>query len=135
MFKGKAVKLNPDTTDTLVGEGSSFEGKMKSEASIRVDGHVIGDIESSGVVTIGENGSASSNIVARDLILAGKLTGNVSVKGTLTIRSTGSLIGNMSVGNLLIEAGGVFHGNSTMESKELTPAASKKNGAEAAVSP
>ncbi|OBZ07703.1 polymer-forming cytoskeletal protein [Bacillus sp. FJAT-26390] len=120
MFKTKNVKLNPDTTDTLVGEGSTFEGKIKSEASIRVDGHVIGDIESAGHVTIGENGSARSTIVARDLILAGKVYGNVEVKGTLTIRATGSLIGNLSAENLLIEAGGVFQGTSKMAVKETS---------------
>lgn len=44
MFKSKAVpvKLDPDTTDTLVGEGSSFEGNIKSDASIRIEGKVTG---------------------------------------------------------------------------------------------
>lgn len=131
MFKNKASKINPDTMDTLVGEGTSFEGKIKSDASIRVDGHVTGDIESNGLVTIGENGTASSNIVARDLILAGKLTGNVEVKGTLTIRSTGTLIGNMSAGTLLIESGGIFHGSSKMAVKEQVSATENKITAKA----
>jgi cytoskeletal protein CcmA (bactofilin family) len=120
MFKNKSAKLNPDTTDTLVGEGSTFEGKIKSVASIRVDGHVIGDIESASLVTIGENGSAHSTIIARDLILAGKVFGNVEVKGTLTIRATGSLIGNLSAESLQIEAGGVFQGTSKMSLKETS---------------
>lgn len=131
MFKNKSAKLNPDTTDTLVGEFSTFEGKIKSEASIRVDGHVIGDIESAGLVTIGENGSARSTIIARDLILAGKLFGNVEVKGTLTIRATGSLIGNLSAENLLIEAGGIFQGTSKMPVKETNAEAAAATAAKA----
>lgn len=118
MFKRKSATINPDTTDTLIGVGTIFEGKIKSEASIRVEGHVIGDVESNGDVTIGENGFARSNISSRDLILAGKLTGNVEVQGKLTIRPTGTLIGNLSAQSLIIESGGVFQGNSNMSAKE-----------------
>jgi len=118
MFKSKGTKLNPDTMDTLIGEGTTFEGKIKSEASIRIEGHVIGDIESTGDVTIGENGSARSNIVSRDLVLAGRLNGNVEVKGKLIIRASGALIGNLTAHSLLIESGGVFHGTSHMTAKE-----------------
>ncbi|MBD2868883.1 bactofilin family protein [Paenibacillus arenilitoris] len=124
MFKNNSAKRNPDATDTLVGEGTTFEGKIKSEASVRIEGHVIGDIECAGSVTIGERGSARSNVSARDLILAGKLTGDVSVEGTLTIHPTGELNGNLSAGSLLIEAGGIFNGTSTMAVKPSPGAAS-----------
>jgi len=117
MFKKQSVKLNPDTTDTLVGEGTHFEGKLRSEASIRIDGHIIGDIESSGLVTIGENGSARSHIKARTLHLAGKVIGDADVEGTLTILASGSFIGNLTAGCLVIEAGGIFKGTSTMAEK------------------
>lgn len=129
MFKSKGAKINPDTTDTLIGEGTAFEGKIKSEASIRVDGRIIGDIESSGNVTIGESGDARSNIVARDLILAGKVTGNVEVTGTLTIRTTGLLIGDLSAGSLIIEAGGLFQGTSKMAIKETLSETAKASTA------
>lgn len=127
MFKGKGNKLNPDTTDTLIGEGTVFEGKIKSKASIRVDGQVIGDIESTGTVTIGENGAATSNIKARDLILAGKLQGNADIVETLTLRSSGTLVGNLSANQLLIEPGGVFQGTSSMKVKESDTGPSKKS--------
>ncbi|CAM4168988.1 polymer-forming cytoskeletal protein [Paenibacillus alkaliterrae] len=134
MFKSKGAKINPDSTDTLVGEGSTFEGKIKSEAGIRVDGHIMGDMESSGSITIGENGIASSNVAARDLVLAGKLTGNVVVMGTLTIRASGTLIGNISAGRLIIEAGGVFHGTSLMEGMDAPVPAEQEPAASLAVS-
>lgn len=133
MFKNKSAKINPDTTDTLIGEGTIFEGIIKSEASIRVEGQVVGDIVSTGDVTIGENGSARSNISARDLILAGQLIGNAEVKGKLTIRATGTLIGNLSAHSLLIESGGVFQGKSKMAVKETIPAPVKAEPAEVEV--
>lgn len=116
MFKNKqtSVKINPDQTDTLIGEGSIFEGKIKSEASIRIEGSIIGDIESNGDVIIGENGIANSNISARDLVLAGQLNGDLEARGKLTICSTGVLNGNISAQSFIIEPGGVFNGTSKM---------------------
>ncbi|MFD0588957.1 polymer-forming cytoskeletal protein [Paenibacillus sp. GCM10027627] len=129
MFKSKlgGPKINPDSTDTLIGEGTVFEGKIKSEAGIRVEGTIIGDIVSSGDVIIGESGSAKSNVTARDLVLAGQLNGNAEIRGKLTICATGVLNGNISAQSLIIEAGGVFNGSSKMtESKVSTPQAANE---------
>jgi cytoskeletal protein CcmA (bactofilin family) len=118
MFKNKKSKIDPNMTDTLIGEGSLFEGKMKSEAGIRIEGQIIGDIDCIGDVTIGENGVARSNIKARNVILAGQAFGNVTAKGKLTIKATGRLDGNLSALELSIESGGIFQGSSKMETKE-----------------
>lgn len=115
MFKkSKKIKINPNTTDTLVGEGSYFEGRIKSEASLRVEGHIHGDIECVGDVTIGEHGVARSNIAARNVTIAGIVQGNVTTKGSLTITGTGQLHGNTSSPSLIIAEGGVFQGQSKM---------------------
>jgi cytoskeletal protein CcmA (bactofilin family) len=126
MFKGKKQAINPNTTDTLIGEGTVFEGRIKSEASVRIEGQITGDIECTGDVTVGEKGVVRSNISARDVILAGTIHGNVITKGKLTITGTGSLHGNTSAASFIIDEGGVFQGNSKMEtkssaSKEMIP--------------
>ena len=129
MFKNKSAsgKINPDATDTLIGEGTTFEGKIRTEASIRIEGTIIGDIMSSGDVIIGENGCVNSNVSARDLILAGQLNGDVEVKGKLQICATGVLNGNIAAQSLIIESGGVFNGSSKMSvSKAVVTAAPQK---------
>ena len=113
MFKKKG-KINPNSTDTLVGEGTVFEGRIKSEASLRIEGHITGDIECLGDVTIGENGLAKSNINARHVTVAGVVTGNISTKGTLSITSSGQVFGNTTSHSLIIAEGGIFQGQSKM---------------------
>ncbi|MCY9667142.1 polymer-forming cytoskeletal protein [Paenibacillus alginolyticus] len=122
MFKKKKDFMNPNTTDTLIGEGTTFEGRIKSAASIRIEGGITGDIECAGDVIIGENGVVKSNISARDVVLAGNVQGNIITKGKLTITSTGSLQGNISAASFVIEEGGQFQGNSKMDSKTSTSA-------------
>lgn len=126
MFKNnkRKMKFDPNMTDTLIGEGSQFEGHIRSEASIRVEGDIKGDITCAGDVTVGEKGSAHSHIKARNIIIAGTVTGNVEASGKLTIKATGQLMGNMAALELSIETGGVFQGTSSMNQKDFTDAVS-----------
>ncbi|MFC4600151.1 bactofilin family protein [Cohnella hongkongensis] len=123
MFKNKKSKIDPNMTDTLIGEGSSFEGKISSEAGLRVEGRMEGDIDCAGDVTIGENGVARSHIKARNVVIAGQVIGNVAATAKLTIKSTGRLNGNLSALELSIESGGIFHGTSQMDASIGTEAA------------
>ncbi|MDF2718880.1 MAG: cell shape determination protein CcmA [Paenibacillus sp.] len=107
--------MNPNTTDTLIGEGTFFEGRIKSEAGIRIEGHITGNVESEGDVTVGENGSVKSNITARNVLIAGAVHGNIATKGSVRILSTGKLYGNTTTQSLIIEEGGLFQGNSRVD--------------------
>jgi cytoskeletal protein CcmA (bactofilin family) len=116
MFKGK-TGLNPNMTDTLIGEGTIVEGSITSAASLRIEGHVTGDIHCTGDVTIGEKGLAASEITARNIINAGTIRGSVKTTGKLTITATGKVQGNIQVATLVIADGGAFEGTSKMELK------------------
>lgn len=122
MFKTKSDKIDISSTDTLIGEGTVFEGRIRSEAGLRVEGTVIGSIECLGDVIIGEKGRVQSDIKARNIVVAGQVTGDVIAKDKLSITSVGKLIGNLSAGTLAVEEGGIFQGSSAMEgsSKEHT---------------
>lgn len=133
MFKGKkASSINPNTTDTVIGEGTVFEGRIRSEASVRIEGTINGDVESKGDVIIGEKGSVKSNISARNVIVAGVVNGHITAKEKLHIMSSGQLTGNAAVASLVIEEGALFSGNSRMESKAAAakeaPAEKEPNG-------
>ncbi len=123
MLSGKKKTIDAKTTDTLIGEGTVCEGKMISEASLRIEGQMNGDIECAGDITIGEKAVVQSNIQARDIILAGKVKGNVNTMGKLIITGTGVLVGNIDVHSFVIEEGGVFQGMSIMST---VPAADRQ---------
>ncbi len=57
-------------TDTLLANGTSFEGTIEAEANIRIDAyHFQGDIRSTRAVVIGESAVVRSDIIAQDVIL------------------------------------------------------------------
>ncbi|MEW9702134.1 polymer-forming cytoskeletal protein [Paenibacillus sp. SI8] len=114
MLGSKPKPIDAKTTDTLIGESTIVEGKIMSEASLRVEGQLHGDIECAGDITIGENAVVQSNIHARDVLIAGKVKGNIHTKGKLVVASTGVLIGNIEVRSFIIQEGGIFQGSSLM---------------------
>ncbi|MDD9266689.1 polymer-forming cytoskeletal protein [Paenibacillus sp. GCM10023248] len=111
----KSKRIDAKTTDTLIGGSTICEGKIMSEASLRIEGQMQGDIECAGDITIGENAVVHSNIQARDVIVAGKVKGNIQTKGKLIVTSSGVLVGNIDVRSFVIQEGGVFQGSSAMQ--------------------
>ncbi|MDR0268326.1 polymer-forming cytoskeletal protein [Paenibacillus sp.] len=107
------------STDSLIGRGTEVEGALACEANVRIEGKFNGVIESRACVTIGEFAVARSDISAREVIIAGKVYGDVQAEGKLTITSTGKMFGNvLAASSLVIAEGGILNGSSNMEPKE-----------------
>lgn len=128
MFKGKKQSVNPDTMDTLIGEGTIFEGKITSAAGVRIEGQLTGDISCEGDVTIGEKANVKSSISSRDITIAGTVHGNAKAKGKITITSKGELYGNVSGPSFIIEEGGIFQGISKMKEPSGKPEDQMESG-------
>ncbi|MFC4597449.1 bactofilin family protein [Cohnella hongkongensis] len=109
-------------TDTLIGAGTEFNGMMKAETDVRIEGAYQGDIESKGSIVIGKGGIAKSNLVARDVTIAGKVYGDVHTFGKLVITATGQLHGSSQAAILLVQEGGILNGSSRMEKGDKKPA-------------
>ena len=118
MFKTGKSGSDSAATDTYIGPGSAFEGRLASSGSIRIDGRVSGSVHSKGDVTVGEQGVVEADIQARNVIIAGTVTGNVQAAGKLTIKPKGRLTGDILTALLEINEGARYEGTSKM----MTPA-------------
>ncbi|AEI45867.1 bactofilin family protein [Paenibacillus mucilaginosus] len=111
--KGRGSKAASGVT--LIGEGCEFEGALRSEADLRIEGEFNGVLQASGEVAIGERGRVrTTDLRARDVVIAGRLEGRVEAEGRVRITSTGKLIGTVRAAVLMIEQGAVFQGQSEM---------------------
>lgn len=125
MKKKNKNKRTSQRTDTLIGPGSEMEGVLQCEDNLRIDGRFNGSIESHGCVTIGEEAIARSNISAREVIVAGKVYGDVTAEGKLTITPTGQMYGDVYAASLIVMEGGLLNGASRMEEQNSGQAASE----------
>lgn len=107
--------------DTLIGNGTVFDGTLTSRESICVEGIVRGKIVCEGSVIIGEKGRADAEVFADTVLLGGEVNGNIMAKTKLEITTSGKLRGNIKTGSLIIAEGVIFEGKCQMITEERTP--------------
>ena len=109
-------KKDSDLTrlDTLIGNGTVFEGSLTSKESICVEGTVRGKIDCEGSVIIGEKGRVDADIFADTVLLGGEVNGNIVSKTKLEITTSGKLRGDIKTGSLIIAEGVLFEGKCQM---------------------
>ena len=106
---------------TIISSGVVFEGKMKCNGNIRVDGAIIGDIDAKGNITVGTNGKVKGEINAKDITIGGKVEGIVRAESKVILEAKSSLKGELITKILVIAAGALFDGTSKMTSSEKIP--------------
>ncbi len=104
----------------IVAQGTSFEGRITSPGSLRVDGRVQGDVVLTGDLVIGANGEIDGNIDAQTVTVGGKITGNISVKNKLVLENKARIKGDIHAAKLIIDEGAIFDGKCEM-SQDGTP--------------
>src|ERR1700683_3258347 len=110
-----AAAPRPVTTATsdqaTIGKSLVIKGEVTGSESLYIDGRVEGSINLSGNrVTIGRNGVVAANINAREIVVLGKVRGNLTASDRVDIRSDGSLTGDVVAARISIEDGAFFKG-------------------------
>lgn len=100
---------------TMIGEGTTFEGKITVPHSIRIDGTMKGKMETTETLTVGNTGVIEADIVAKSAIIAGRVVGNLSVEDRVELEAQASLVGDLKTRDLIINEGATFHGNCSMD--------------------
>ena len=75
--KSTTFKSVPEKFDTLIGKNTVIQGNLMLLESIRIDGKVVGNVESAKdelvTVVVGESGELQGNIMAHRVVIAGKV--------------------------------------------------------------
>ncbi len=98
----------------ILGKGSEFEGKLKFEGTVRVDGKFKGEVQSQGTLIIGEHALIEGDVDVDTAIVAGKVEGNISAKTRLELHAPAKLTGNITAPVIIIQEGVTFDGNCQM---------------------
>lgn len=110
MFEKKANGQVP-ACHTLLGKGTTWKGEIHTSAtSLRIEGTVEGTIRSEGEVTIAPSGVVAGTIHAKHLIVTGKAEGVFKIEQCLEIHGTGCVEGDVEVGALVVDEGGILQG-------------------------
>jgi len=99
------------TEQATIGKSLVIKGEVTGSESLYIDGRVEGSINLPGNrVTVGRNGVVSANITAREVVIIGKVKGNMTASDRVDIRNEGSLTGDVIAQRISIEDGAYFKG-------------------------
>ena len=115
----KKLNISPEHITTIIGAGSVFEGDIKVEGGIRVDGVLYGELAVSGKIAVGDHGEIKSQkISCLAAVIGGKVTGELTAPELVKLENNSSFTGTITTKVLIVEQGAVFNGNSQMERKK-----------------
>ena len=107
-----------------IGKGLFIKGEISGSESLFIDGKVESSVTLHGNrVTIGRNGQVAASITAREIVVLGKVRGNMSATDRVDIRAEGSLSGDVSAARISIEDGAFFKGGIDIRKPEGKPGA------------
>jgi cytoskeletal protein CcmA (bactofilin family) len=126
----KETQMADNGEVTIVGAGARLEGNVVSAGSLRIDGQVKGQINADGDVSLSPQSQVEADIRSQNVSVAGRFKGNIIVKGKAHLARGGRVDGNITSKTLVIEEGGVFHGQSIMDQGAAAGSAGAGAGAD-----
>ena len=104
-----------DRITSVLGEGTSWSGRLDGRGGVRIEGAYEGEIDLQGMLVIGETGRVTcEHMKANYVIVAGAVKGNITAE-KVEIRSTGRIWGNVVTAAFSTEEGAFLRGQITME--------------------
>jgi cytoskeletal protein CcmA (bactofilin family) len=122
MLDRERERIQPDetgTTSAFLGKGSRVTGKLAFEGTVRIEGHVEGEITAQDTLIIGESAVVNAQITGSSIVIHGRVTGDVTARKRLEVRAPGKLFGNINTPSLVIHEGVVFEGQCAMGASDV----------------
>src|SRR5690606_24101472 len=97
------------SNQNIIALGTKIVGDFNSEGDFRIDGTVEGNIKTTGKVVVGKTGVVKGTLQGTDAYFEGKFSGKLALSGTLTLKSTAHVDGEVVAGKLAVEPGANFN--------------------------
>jgi len=108
----------PGDVKAILGKGSEFEGKLRFEGTVRIDGRFKGEVSSSGTLIVGEQANIEGDLEVDTAIISGQVQGNVKAKSRIELHSPAKVAGDVKAPVLVVQEGVTFDGNCQMSGLE-----------------
>src|SRR5713101_8964603 len=100
-----------------------IKGNLKFSGELTLEGKLEGEIQSDGVLHLGETGAVNGNLNVNSVIVRGRLNGNIIAKDRIEIKSKAEVFGDIRSAKLVIEEGVTFVGKTEVNPNKVAPSA------------
>jgi len=119
--KGRGDTLDVSSQQNRIAQGTTIVGDIESEGGFRIDGTIQGTLKTPGKVVVGKSGTINGTLEGNNADFEGRFSGKLKLSGTLSLKSSAFIEGEVQVGKLAVEPGATFNAVCTMKGavKEL----------------
>ncbi|MDW5289024.1 polymer-forming cytoskeletal protein [Formosa sp. PL04] len=114
--KEKQQNLESVANQNIIAQGTKIVGDISSEGGFRIDGTIEGNLKTPGKVVVGKTGFINGTLEGTDAYFEGKFSGKLQLSGTLTLKSSAVIEGEVIVGKLSVDPGASFDVTCVMKS-------------------
>jgi len=106
--------LTQEKFDTLIGRHAEFEGNLRLNESVRIDGKVIGNVQCASdqpvSVVVGATGEVVGDVIAQRVIVAGRVSGNIQALDRVELHAGCFVQGDLKYVSIAVEHGARVQG-------------------------
>src|SRR6266513_6103083 len=97
------------------------KGNLKFSGKLTFEGKLEGEINSDGILHLGDSAVINGNINAQSVVVRGKINGNINAKEKIDIKGKTELFGDIRATKLVIEEGVTFVGKTEVNPNKVAP--------------
>jgi len=120
------MSTTPGGSKNVLTSDVEIKGNLKFSGELTFDGKLEGEIQTDGVLNLGDSAVINGNISAQSVIVRGKITGNIHAKKKIEIKAKTELFGDIRATKLTVEEGVTFVGKTEVNPNKVAPTASPR---------
>jgi cytoskeletal protein CcmA (bactofilin family) len=113
--KKQKTTMETSTQQNIIAHGTKIVGDIISQGPFRIDGTIEGNVKTSGKVVVGKTGIVKGTLQGENVDFEGKFAGKLILTGTLSLKSTAHIEGEVQVNKLAVEPGATFNATCSMK--------------------
>jgi cytoskeletal protein CcmA (bactofilin family) len=106
--------MDTSSQQNVIAQGTKIVGDIESKGPFRIDGTIQGNIKTDGKVVVGKSGNIKGTLQAVNVDIEGQFSGKLILKGTLSLKSSARIEGEVQVNKLAVEPGASFNATCSM---------------------
>ncbi|WP_394354354.1 bactofilin family protein [Winogradskyella vidalii] len=123
--------METTTQQNIIAQGTKIVGDIASQGPFRIDGTIEGNVKTSGKIVVGKTGYIKGTLQGENADFEGKFSGKLILSGTLSLKTTAHIEGEVHINKLAVEPGATFNATCSMKGtvKSLANESSKSEKA------
>ena len=117
------MNTNANNSKNVLSSDVEIKGNLKFSGELTLDGKVDGEIQTDGVLNLGDSAVVTGNINAQTVVVRGRVNGNINAKEKIEIKTKAELFGDIRAAKLVVEEGVTFVGKTEVNPNKVSPSA------------